>query len=85
MEAYVRVTGSGSITIPAFIRRASHIETRDAYKLEVRGENLTLTRCKDKCAFCGSEELDTKLGTLCGQPICLNCRKKVKKEVAKDE
>lgn len=85
MEAYVKVTGAGSITIPAYLRRELHIETRDAYKLEVHGADLTLTRCVDKCDFCGSDEFHTKLGKLCGKWICPNCRKKVEKEVARYE
>ena len=78
MEAYVRVTGAGSITIPAYLRRELHIETRDAYKLEVNGANLTLTRCVDKCDFCGDDKL-------CGKFICPSCRKKVEKEVSRHE
>ena len=85
MEAYVRVTGAGSITIPAYLRRELHIATRDAYKLEVNGANLTLTRCVDKCDFCGDDKHSTKLSKLCGRLICPNCRKKVEKEVSRHE
>lgn len=85
MDAYVKVTGTGSITIPIHIRRELHIETRDAYKLETTSNGLVFTRCVDKCDFCGSDEFGAKLGKLCGKLICPKCRKKVEKEVVSHE
>lgn len=84
MEAFVKITRGGSITIPAYLRRAFCIEPGDSYKLTAGDSDLMFSRVAAKCSFCGASALEVDLTDLCGKKICSKCRETVRKEVSKN-
>ena len=78
MKTTVKVTKSGAVTIPAFIRRRENVAPGDIFELSADGEVIEFTRIIDKCIYCG----DTKgLENVLGKCICSRCYKKLVKEV----
>ncbi|MBQ1210593.1 MAG: AbrB/MazE/SpoVT family DNA-binding domain-containing protein [Clostridia bacterium] len=67
----------GRVVIPKEMRKRCRIEVGDPVEFRTEGGQIIITRAAQGCVFCGSE---VSVDHLLGQPICLSCREKVKKE-----
>lgn len=80
-ESYVRVTASGTITIPAHLRRKHFIKRGDVYQLNADEEELSLIRVRNKCLYCGADETNVELITVFGKMMCADCMNELSKEI----
>jgi transcriptional pleiotropic regulator of transition state genes len=68
----VKITKSGGVTIPRDLRLDMGISAGDLFDLSVsRGNVITLSATRPKCAFCGSMEQKLHAGN--GVNICTDC------------
>lgn len=71
MEHNKKIGKSGSITIPANLRRDLGIEGGERFRLEVQpGGEILLKRTAGSCIFCKSDE---ELKAYKGKFICAEC------------
>lgn len=77
MELNRKISKSGSITIPANLRRDLGIEKGEKFNLEVQADGrISLKRIVGSCVFCKSDE---KVVTYSGRFICGKCLSELKK------
>jgi transcriptional pleiotropic regulator of transition state genes len=75
MDHNKKINKSGSITIPASLRRSLGIETGERMNIEVQNDGrLILKRIAGQCIFCKSDE---NLKVYQGKFICSNCGEKI--------
>lgn len=70
-----KVSKSGSVTIPAHIRKSLGIFAGDTFKIEESEDGIVLKRNYGHCIFCGT---DIKLKKFKSFYVCEGCVKKVK-------
>lgn len=73
-----KISKSGSITIPATIRRKLGIVAGDTFKIEEDNNGLVLKRNYGHCIFCGT---DTRIKYFKKIAICEECKNQMNKEV----
>lgn len=71
MENNKKINKSGSVTIPAHLRRNLGIEAGDRFQIEAQGDGkIVLKRTKGSCIFC---KADDELSMYMGRLICRKC------------
>ena len=70
-----KISKTGSVTIPAPLRRKLGIIAGDTFKIEESEEGIVFKRSRGHCIFCG-----TDIGIKCFKKICVceGCSNKVK-------
>jgi len=70
-----KINKSGSITLPAAMRRDYGIESGDRFSISANNEgNIVLKRVQGECIFC---KLDNNLIVHEGRFVCSNCLQKM--------
>ncbi len=73
MQSIRKISKSGSITIPAHVRREIGIQPGEAVKLDYNElGDIVLKPIKDRCEYCGNTKYD-QLTKLYGYTICVDC------------
>jgi len=83
------VDPSGRIVIPVDLLRSAGIERGDSvelYSVQYDGyPSVLITKYQDTCICCGTILESGKFKTLMGRRFCLECMKRLKKEINKQD
>ena len=71
-----RVDDLGRIVIPMELRRTLGISVKDPMAIWVEGDRIMLTKYKDACILCGSEDDVTQVH---GRSVCASCVSEIKR------
>ena len=72
---YRKMTNSGSVNIPAQLRREMGYKKRDVFEVELKDGVVIMRPRQPRCLFCGTTE-NVKL--MRGKGICKSCLAKAK-------
>ena len=72
---YRKMTNSGSVNIPAQLRREMGYQKKDVFEVEVKDGVVIMWPRQPRCVFCGGTE---RVKLMRGTGICKDCLAKVK-------
>lgn len=72
---YRKMTNSGSVNIPAQLRREMGYQKKDVFEVEVKDGVVIMRPRQSRCVFCGGTE---RVKLMRGKGICKDCLAKAK-------
>lgn len=72
---YRKMTNSGSVNIPAQLRREMGYQKKDVFEVEVKDCVVIMRPRQPRCVFCGGTE---RVKLMRGKGVCKDCLAKAK-------
>ena len=66
----------GRIVVPKEMRKKMNISSSDPVEIYVEGDKIILTKYREVCVFCASDENITEFK---GKKVCARCLEEIKK------